>query len=144
MSSPSISLRRWQNALSRRGDPARRALDLSRGKAARADLHFDGLAICVEHARDLEIRLPCATRRIVCVRPVVAERDALFARVTTASIDRHRSALDQFDTRHIGAVTLAVTHLQDAGVPAISRRVLRTDLLKELIGSGALLDVADG
>src|SRR5689334_23179540 len=142
MSSPSI--RRWQDALSRRSDPARRALNLSRTQAARTDFHLEGFAIGSEHARNLQIRFPRATRRIVRVRAVVSERDALFTRVTTAPIDRHRSALDQFDTRHVGAVTLAVSHLQDAGVPAISRRVLRTDLLKEFIGSGALLDVADG
>jgi len=52
-----------KRARSRDGGAARRALDLVRGEAARADLHLRHLAVD-EDARDLEVRLPRAARAL--------------------------------------------------------------------------------
>src|SRR5919112_4014994 len=54
------------------------------------------------------------------------------------------SVLTELDSRHLGAVTLAVAGLEDARVPAVPRGEPRTDLLKELVRRFALLDVAAG
>src|SRR4051812_23028480 len=51
---------------------------------------------------------------------------------------------DQLDARHLGAVTLAVSGLEDARVAAVPLRELRSDFLKELVADGALLDVPAG
>src|ERR1035438_1398157 len=51
------------------------------------------------------------------------------------------SALDQFDARHLCAVTLAVAGLQDARVAALARGEPRTELLEELVRGRALVDV---
>src|SRR5690348_1542579 len=128
---------------SRRGDASWRALDLSRGETAGAHLHLHDLALRVQDASDLQIRLPGTPRGVVGVRAIVAERDALPTRIALASIDGHRSPLDQFDARHLRAVTLAVTGLQNARVSALSRCITRPDLLEELVRGLALLDVAD-
>jgi hypothetical protein len=64
---------------SRRGDASRRTLDLPRREAARAHLYFDNLATRVQHAGDLEVRLPGATCGVIGVRSVIAERNALLA-----------------------------------------------------------------
>jgi hypothetical protein len=49
--------------------------------------------------------------------------------------------LDEFDTRHIRAVTLAVTDLQNARVSTGPLRELRTNFLKQLVGRFTLVDV---
>src|SRR5690348_15437300 len=128
---------------SRRGDASGRSFDLSCRKTTSADLYLDDLARCVLDASDLQIRLPGATRGIVRVRAVVPKRDSLAARVALASVDCHWSALDQFDARHVGPVTLAMTGLEDARVTTLARRVARPDLLKELICRRALLDMTN-
>src|SRR5215207_7980765 len=54
------------------------------------------------------------------------------------------SVLTELDSRHLGAVTLAVAGLEDARVPAVPRGEPRPDLLKELVRRFALLDMATG
>ena len=52
------------------------------------------------------------------------------------------SGLDEFNTRHLGAVTLAVTGLEDAGVATGPLGEPRAELLKQLVGRATLLHVA--
>src|SRR5215212_4453963 len=52
------------------------------------------------------------------------------------------SVLTELDSRHLRAVTLAVSGLEDARVPAVPRGEPRPDLLKQLVRRLALLDVA--
>src|ERR1019366_8163916 len=54
------------------------------------------------------------------------------------------SALDQFDARHLCAVTLAVAGLEDARVAALARGEPGTELLEELVRGRALVDVNAG
>src|ERR1019366_167772 len=54
------------------------------------------------------------------------------------------SALDQFDARHLRAVTLAVAGLEDARVAAPARGEPGTQLLEELVRGRALVDVNAG
>src|SRR5690349_15874885 len=51
-------------------------------------------------------------------------------------------SLDEFDPRHLRAVTPAVAGLEDARVAAGPRGELRPDLLEQLVGGLALLHVA--
>src|SRR6476619_6848882 len=84
---------------------ARRALDLAGTEAAGADLHLDDL-VARGDARDLEVRLPGTTRLVVRVAHIVAVGDALVADVAAVALNGHRSALHQFDARHLSPVTL--------------------------------------
>ena len=61
--------------------------------ARRAGLDLDDLAISVEDTHDLQIRTPRATHAVICMRHVVAERDALLADVATVTIDSHDSTM---------------------------------------------------
>src|SRR5687767_12027467 len=117
-----------------------RTRHLVRAEAAGADLHLGDLAVD-QGADDLQIRLPDPAGLVVRVRHVVPEGHALVARVAAVALDRHWSALDQLDARHLGAVTLPVTGLEDPGVAALSGGVPRTDLLEQLVGDVALLHV---
>src|SRR5437016_5895856 len=54
------------------------------------------------------------------------------------------STLDQLDARHLGAVTLAVTGLENARVSTGARCEPRAQLLEQLVGRGTLLNVAGG
>src|SRR5437763_1793392 len=54
------------------------------------------------------------------------------------------SILTELDARHLRAVTLAVSGLEDARVSAVPRGEPRTDLLEQLVCRRALLDVAAG
>jgi hypothetical protein len=121
----------------------RRPLDLAGGKAARADLHLRDLSVD-DDARDLKVRLPGAAGLVVGVRDVVAEGNAFRADVALVARDRHGLALDQFDARHLSAVTLAVAGLEDARVAALARGEAGTELLKELVRGRALGDVHAG
>ena len=124
--------------------PTRGAFDLASVEAAGADLHLDDLAFRSDDARDLQIRLPGASRLVVGVRDVVAERHALAAGVAPAAIDSHGLFLHQFDARHFSAIALAVTGLENACVATGPLGIARTDLLKELVGRFTLLDVTTG
>src|SRR5687768_3222356 len=54
------------------------------------------------------------------------------------------SVLTELDARHLGAVTLAVTRLENARVSAVPRGEPRSDRLEELVRRFALLDVTTG
>src|SRR6266550_5875809 len=71
---------------SRSGLPSGRAHNLTRVKAASAHLHLRDLAID-DDTRDLQIRLPGATRLVVRVRNVVSVGDTFVADVTAVSLD---------------------------------------------------------
>src|SRR5206468_3264651 len=87
---------------------ARRTGHLARVEAARADLHLRDLAVD-QGADDLQVGLPRATRLVVRVRDVVAERDALVAVVAAVALDGHGWLLpDELDDGHVRAVALAV------------------------------------
>ena len=76
----------------------------------------------IRHAGDLEIGLPDAARLVVRVRDVVAEGDALAADVAAISLDLAiGQPSDQLDARHLGAVALAVSGLENARVAAGAR-----------------------
>ena len=111
----------------------RGALNLAGGQATCADLDLRDFAID-QDAGDLKVRLPGAARFVVGMRHVVAEGDSLLAGVTDIAGDWcHGLAQNQFDTRHFGAVTLAVTGLQNASVSAGARGELWADLLEQLV-----------
>src|SRR6185436_16247897 len=115
-------------------------------EASGAHLHLGDLAIH-DYAGDLKIRLPRPTRPVVRVRDVVAEGDALVADEAAISLDLcHELTLrrDELDARHLGAVTLALAGLENAGVTALSRRELRSDFLEQLVGGRAVRDMASG
>src|SRR5580765_741276 len=127
----------------RYGDrPARRALDLASVHAACTDLDLLDLALD-DRAHHLEVRLPGAAGLVVRVRHVVAERDALAAREADISLNRHGLALHQLDARHLGAVTLAVTGLQNARVAAVALGALGPELLEQLVRRLTLVNVAN-
>src|SRR5438093_694269 len=50
---------------------------------------------------------------------------------------------DKLDPRHFSAVALAVPHLENACVAALSLRELRTDLAKQLVCRFALVNVTN-
>src|SRR2546423_13160740 len=123
--------------------PSRCAHDLPSVKAAGANLHLSDLSVDND-ASDLQIGFPGATRSIVRVRDVVAVRNAFVANVAAVSLDlRHRLTLrpDQLDPRHLRAVALAVTSLEDPSVTAISRRESGADLLEQLVRGCTVRDV---
>src|SRR4051812_13570365 len=99
-------------------------LDLAGVQTTGAHLDLDDLSFRPDDASDLKVRTPRTARLVVGVRNVVSERDALAAGITAAAIDGHCLRLHQFDTRHLGAVALAVTRLENAGVAAFARREL--------------------
>src|SRR5687767_2228346 len=87
-------------------------------------------------------------------RPFTARRALHLARAQTLGAERgtlatgeaaihagHGSALDELNPRHFRAVTLAMTGLEDARVPAGPRRKPRSDFLKELVRRFALAHV---
>src|SRR5947209_6884407 len=51
---------------------------------------------------------------------------------------------DQLDSRHLRAVALAVTSLENARVAALAGRELRTDFLKQFVRRRAMGDVTAG
>src|SRR5687768_160153 len=134
--------RRTARQESRRLFAARRALHLASAQALRADLHFLDL-VADDDTHDLEVGLPDATRLVVRVRDVVAERDTLVARVAAIHAG-HGSALDELNARHLRTIALAMARLENARVSTGPRRIPRPDLLKELVGSLALAHVTAG
>src|SRR5688572_9254594 len=131
--------RRTHCGASRRLFAARRALHLPRAQTLRAHLHLGDLAVD-DDTRHLKIGLPHATRPVVRVRDVVAERDTLPAGEATIHAG-HGSALDELNARHLRAIALAMACLENARVATSPRRVSRTDLLKQLVGRLALAHV---
>src|SRR5687768_4605325 len=129
-------------ASSRRLFAARRAFHFARAQAFRAHLHLRDLAVD-DDANHLKVGLPHATRLVVRVRDVVAERHTLAAREATIHAG-HWSALDELDARHLRAIALAMARLENARVPAGPRRISRSDLLKQLVRRFTLAHVAAG
>src|ERR1043165_7670003 len=88
---PSIIARlAWLATSRHRCLSARRALHLARIQTACADLHLFDLPVD-DSANTLQARVPRATRLVVRVRDVVAERDALVADETAISTNSHGS-----------------------------------------------------
>src|SRR6186713_1044815 len=86
------------------GDPrsARGSLHFAGVQASRADLHALN-ALTDDHADDLQVRFPRATRLVVRVRNIIAEGDSAIAGVASVAVDRHGSQLSISSMRAISA-----------------------------------------
>ena len=123
---------------SRHRASARRALDLARVQAARADLHLLDLAVDHACARPAGSASTCGASCCSRARRCCRTRRPCRSVKQRFRLNGHGSVLDQLDARHLGAVTLAVAGLENARVAAVPRRELRADLLEQLVGRLAL------
>src|SRR5688572_16889720 len=88
-------------------------------ETTRADTHVLALAFSRLDMHTTQVRQPATTRLVVRVADIVTERYALAANITYA---RHNylylSLVHQFENRHLGCITGAMTEMQNASVTA--------------------------